>query len=219
LEVHTPDIGDGWTKEEQTGTRNLEVIGGGGDCSPFANEIGDRALYSSQPNPSASSTTEYDVSYTIKTAAVVATDDPFGVLARFSDTDNYYSAGTYGAGVVFETKIFKKVAGTVTQIASANFGVSSPSDGDVMIFKVRDSTDRQTFRNDTSDDEVTADDTALTAAGKCGMFVGNAWVSTDDINPGWDIDAYYWDDLAVVGAETFEKPIRLNQAVNRASVI
>ena len=203
LDSHTPNTaGDGWTLEEQTGARVLFISASIDEIRVTSPETSDRLLYSSQPDPSASGTTEYDVSYTVDGIATLSDDDPFGVFARFADTSNYYSAGTYGNGVFSETKIFKKVAGSVTEIASANLGTSIPAVGDVMIFKVRGSTSRQTFRDDTEAAETTADDTALTSAGKCGVFIGNAWVALDDIGSSWRIDDYYWDDLNGAPAAT-----------------
>ncbi len=204
LNSHTPDIaGDGWTKEQQLGIRHLKVNAGDGRLDANASSSGASVLYSAQPNPSDSATTEYDTAYEVRSETVSSNDDPFGVFARFTDTDNMYSAGTYRPDVVSESRIAKKVAGAHTELASGNFGAAGSFVAEVLIFKVRDSTDRQTFRDDTEALEITADDTALSAAGRCGVFIGRLWVATDDMSANWEIENFYWDDLAAV-ADAFE---------------
>ncbi len=217
LNFHTPDTGTGWTEEEKTGVRFLRVLGGVGDVAPDGRENTDRIFYSSQPDPSASGDTEYDVSFTL--SAHPTTDDVmFGCFARWTDTDNYYSSGVWRSSGDGQ-RIAKKVAGVVTEIAAGGLDLFAQGSTDEYIFKIRDATTRQTWRNETQADEITADDTALTSAGKCGMCTGNYIVSTADIEVEWEIDSYFWDDLAVAEVVIFSHPLQVLQAVNRASVI
>ncbi len=198
LDAHTPNTaGDGWTEEENTTSpdRPMFVQGGLGHASVTAGDAGARLVYSAQPDPSASATTEYDVGLVFAALPPSFDDTVQGLIARFVDVNNLYfssvDANTIPPNGLLE--IHKKVTSTVTEIASS-FDLEVVA-GDEMIFKIRNDTDRQVWRNETQSEEVTADDTALTAAGKCGLHQGNLSDSSNDTDPAWDLDEFYWDDL------------------------
>ncbi len=200
LDAHTPNTaGDGWTEEENTTTpdRPMFVIGGAGHASVVTGDSNARVVYSAQPNPTV---TEYDVGLVFETIPPAPVGTKQGVFARWTDVDNHYFGSVSqntGAGLS-HIQILKEVATVITEIA-----VAFPTEvvtGDEKIFKVRDSTDRQVWRNETQATEITADDTALTSAGKCGLWQGNFAAGSANTTPGWDLDEFYWDDLAAAVA-------------------
>ncbi len=88
----------------------------------------------------------------------------FALIARFTDTSNYYGAGTYGPGSSADLKIFKKVAGVVTELATS--GDDDTTNGDAFKFEIKDAT-KKLFREAT--EKLSTTDNALTFAGRTGM--------------------------------------------------
>ena len=145
LPDHTPNTaGDGWTEEENTTSpdRPMFVQGGLGHASVTTGDTSARLVYSAQPDPSASGTTEYDVGLVFAGLPPSFDDTVQGLFARFVDVDNLYFSSLDANTVPpnGQLHIHKKVTGTVTEIATS-FGASAVA-GDEVIFKVRDGTDR-----------------------------------------------------------------------------
>lgn len=201
LDAHTPDVGTGWTLEfdDTSPTQTLVVFASVDQLAASADQADTGLFYSSQPNPTV---TEYDVSIVFVNGDGGAGDQA-GLVGRYTDSDNWYCAGISRPASATDSRIYKRVTSTTTLIASGDLGGSSGAfDGDQWIFKLRDSTSRQVWRDETDGVEITADDTALTAAGKVGIFGGDLHQGV-----GWDLeniyalDTYYWDDLLVVGGQ------------------
>ena len=183
LTAHTPtgtDAGTSWVEDEKTGVRILTVASATDRVVADGNEEDDRQFCSIRPSPTVA---DYEGSITLTT--VNGTDTaPFALYARWADTSNYYTGGAYRAAAAADSKIFKKVAGTVTELAS---GDTAWANGAIMSFSVSGTTlDLQ--ENGTSVISVT--DSALSAAGSTGIAIGNFWVSTDNISTGWVVDDY-----------------------------
>lgn len=181
LASHTPTpTGTAWANEEQTGTPEIEAVAASDTATPNASSNSNRTLYSCTPAPSVDN---YDVEVTFPVLAVGADSAAF-LLGRFTDTSNYYGCLTYIGSAAADKKLYKNVAGTVTEIASGDNGLTA---SDVIRFEVRTGT-QELFQNDSS--IISGSDTALTSIGKAGLGVGNAFVSTDDINTLWEFDGF-----------------------------
>jgi hypothetical protein len=205
LEDHTPTgspAGTGWTLAEQTGTRFLRILLTNDFVKANSGELNDRYLATMQPNPSVD---EYDVE-----AQLLDIDTngakPFFLLARYTDTNNYYSGGLYDAN---DAQIYKKVSGTVTNIASE---AATWLDNDVIKFEIRDAT-KKVFEN--AVEVASTTDNALTASGQVGMGVGNAWVASDDISSVWEIDNFSYTEAAAAVSSLTPQRSRSQQALLR----
>lgn len=181
LTAHTPDTGTGWTEEERTGTAIQQIDSNA--ASPSANEASVRHIYSAQPDPG---TPDYDVEFTI--VAMSGADDPFFLVARFADANNYYSAGAYNDGTF---KIFKKVSGTVTELDSFS---GSFANGDTFKFELR-GTALKLYKN--GSEQCSATDSDLTSAGKAGFGAGNAWAANDDVGSAASVDDFSVTENAI----------------------
>lgn len=200
LTAHTPDTGTGWTEEENTGSGNQEIQSNHVQSSDAETEV--RHIYSAQPNPA---NTDYEIELTAVNASSSSTSPVF-LVARFADTNNYYSAGVYGDGTF---KIFKKVSGTVTQLATSS---GSISDGDTIKFTV-DGTSLDISKNGTSQASVT--DSDLSSAGKAGFGLGNAWVSSDGITTFWHLDDFSVTELVTVITKNLSGSLSFSGNLNK----
>ena len=193
LILHLPtgaNAGSGWTAEEVTGTAIQRVDAANDYCESSADEGNDRHLYTLQPDPAG---VEYDVQATLSGIAG-SPSLPWFLIARLTDASNYYSAGSYNAGSAADKKIFKKVAGTVAEIASGDNGLTA---GDTIKFEVRDAA-KKLFHN--GSEIISSADNALTSAGRAGFGVGNAWVATDDIEQDWKSDNFFYTEVAAAAS-------------------
>ncbi len=194
LTAHTPDTGSGWTKEEAAGTTNVMNVSGANDNAVASGATNSaRLVYSAQPNPSV---VEYDIEVTLPGIATGAGggDDVAALLARFADTSNYYTAGTYGATSAADKKIKKTVAGVVTELATGDNGLTA---GDTLKFQVRDAA-KKLFHNGV--EILSTADNALTAAGKAGFALGNVWVATDDLVITYTLDNFSVTEVAAAAS-------------------
>ena len=191
LQTHVPDTGTGWTEFSSCAVgRNFVVFfllddmganGSSGNCIE---------IYTAQPDPSVA---EYDVQVTT-TVITTFTVNPAGLVARLTDINNHYTAGSYIASAAADKKIFKMVAGTRTELASGDNGLTA---GDVFKFEVRDAT-KKLYQN--AVEILSSTDNAITGAGQAGLFEGAVWVNTDDVQGVWRFDAFTVDEVAAAGA-------------------
>jgi len=205
---HVPDTGTGWTEEENTTTAIQKVIAASDIVRADAAKNSQRHIYSAQPNPS---TVEYDIAATLKAVNTGSggSDDSWFFVARFTDTSNFYSAGTYGGAAAADKKIFKEVAGVITELASGDNGLAA---NDTLEFRVRDAT-KKLFHNGV--EVLSTTDNALTSAGRAGFGLGNEWVSTDDITTLYEADNFSVTEVGGVG----QKPRRTLMGVGRSFIL
>lgn len=183
LSSHTPtgaNAGSGWTTEEMTGSRFWRVNASADVAEADGVEGDDNIISTLQPNPS---TQDVDVSATMNNVTSGGDPRPFYLVARYQDASNYYAAGVYRAAAANDAKMWKKVAGTVTELASGDTGIAV---SDVLKFELRGST-LKLYKN--GGEILSATDGAITAAGKAGIGMGNGLVATDDIG-AWAISAF-----------------------------
>ena len=134
---HTPtDAGTGWTELENSGlaTRFARILAAEDFVALNGLDASDRKLYTAQGTyPGA----EYDIEADILRDG--STDDPFWLLGRVTDVDNYYGAAIYDAAGT-DAYIIKKVATSVTDIDSADTDFNSGTWlGTTIKFEIRDS--------------------------------------------------------------------------------
>jgi hypothetical protein len=188
LDSHVPDTtGTGWTEEEKTGVRGLEVDPADDNLQADSSESSDRAVYSSQPNPTA---TNYYLELEFITGEPTSADDPAGLFAYWDDASNWYSGGTYESDAAADKKIYEEVSGVITELATGDSGITA---NDVLKFEVN-ANSQKLYKNGGL--ELSATDGDLSGPGKCGVFYGNLWVATNDIQ------RWQWDNYVVteVGA-------------------
>lgn len=191
LTGHTPDTGTSWTRLEQVNTTSVIDCNATVDqARPNSGGTDARVIYLAVPAPSIAT---YDVQLTCATYSTTASNAQF-LVARCTDASNYYSAGTYPAANSPNVKIFKTVAGVVTELAS---GTTTLADGDVLKLQIRTNS-QKLFVNGV--EVLAATDTALTSAGSAGFGCGNAWVSTNDFAATWRWDNFSVDEVAEAAA-------------------
>jgi hypothetical protein len=181
LTSHTPTpTGTGYTEESDPSSLNFTVLAASGRTELDANGSNTHILISSQPNPTIP---EYDIELTTVRAATVNSGRSLSIVARYADTDNLYGGFTRPASAA-DKKIYKKVAGVVTELAS---GDSDIADDDTYKFEIRDATKKLFHKGS---EILSTTDNAITAAGKVGWTMGNIFVGGNDPNSGWAIDNY-----------------------------
>lgn len=206
LDAHTPtgaNAGTGWTEEEQTGSPVMRVLAANDYVSSSATVADVRNLYTLQPDPV---TADIDVQFEMTEVTFGADVRALYLVARFVDAANYYGALTYRANAAADKKIFKRIGGTPTELASGDAGLAV---GDVIKFELRGTT-LKLYVDGVEILSVT--DSALTAAGKAGVGSGNGFVSTDDIGP-FGFKAFQYVEVAAAGGSIPFPPVRMPAAL------
>lgn len=181
LQSHIPNIGSGWTKSYAGTTANINVFGGGGYAIASTNPANVGFIYTTNGTFSSA---DYEVSTNI--TSWTSSDDSLWVIFRYVDNSNFY--GVRLSLTFNEFRLYKVVAGVATLLnGSINVTLTNTS----QIFKVRvvgsaislllDSTLLGTWY-----------DSDLTAAGRCGIGMGNIGIglTTDDISTIWRLNDF-----------------------------
>lgn len=200
LESSTPfPVGTAWTRE-------VAATGGVGFVTwheTFKDAIrGSTAVptststaYTITPAPSV---TDYDLYAVYRGHAGEETDEPFWLLGRWVDSDNYYALGLYPTSTG-DMVLVKKVSGTVTSLAS-NTSLSVPSDGGCLRLSITDATKAGRFAFQGANTDISSSDNALTAAGEWGCGMGSlGTAATDDLTDATEILAFLAVETAAGG--------------------
>ena len=186
LVAHAPSgFGSSWVEEERTGVPVQRIQAVDDYAESDRTGLDDRHIYTCRPAPNVN---EYDLNVKLLNIATTGLA-PWFFVARFTDTSNYYSAGTYAANNAADKKIFKKVTSTVTEIAT---GDSNAVDNDTLKFEVRDAT-KKLYHN--GSEVLSSGDNALSSIGVGGFGLGNAWISTEELVLSWRADNFTIDEL------------------------
>ena len=198
LDAHTPtDAGTGWTEIENTGDagRIARVLAAEDFLGINIGENLDRKLYTAQGTyPGA----EYDIEIDI--LADAQTNDPFWLLGRVTDADNYYCAGIYDSTDI-DVRLLKKVATTVTEIDSADTDFNSGTWASTTIkLEIRDAA-KKLFANDGGGytELLSSADNALTSTGEAGVAWGNIRTFGEDVHHDWHVDNFLVTDQSAGG--------------------
>ncbi len=182
---HSPDTGSSWTRVYMTASTDAQVMPAGYlVAGTNANGVGE--AYTAQP---ASTGAEYNVSYRILSVDANNSLDPIGIIARWTDSNDFYYAkidppGYNGA--VDTLSIWKRVAGVNTELASSPYQVKA---GDVIAFQVKNAS-KSLFVNGVP--QISTSDNSLTAIGQRGISLGNLLGigGTGNLSTGWNIDSF-----------------------------
>jgi hypothetical protein len=201
LAAHAPDIGISWEKVEDTGAAAQTIqLTGLGTAELNTTEANSRCIFAFNPGPSVA---ESNVGFTLVVAGT-GSNDKTHLVARYVDNSNWYAAEIGCSNDNPDVKIAKKVAGTVTTLASAN---ASPANLDLYVFEVRNGAKRLL---ENGVEILTTTDNALTAAGRAGLAFGNLVVATDDANTNIEITDFFVDEVVVAKAPpVFHRPLRI----------
>jgi hypothetical protein len=181
LQSHTPNIGSGWIKSYAGTATNINVFGGGGYA--IAASAGTNVGFIYTTNATFSSA-DYEVSTNI--TSWTTGDDVLWVIFRYVDNSNFYGVRISLTGSDF--RLYKVLAGVATIInSSINITLTNIS---------------QTFKASVIGSAIslyldstllgTWYDSDLTAAGKCGIGMGNIniGITTDDIVTAWRLNNF-----------------------------
>lgn len=189
---HTPDTGTSWAEAEDTCTgSNWEITSnkarvavGGSDC---------RILETATP---ASTTADMaaDFAFIQGPTDALGAEDALGLLIRYADTSNYYACAIFGdTSSPYATSIFKRVSGTSTTLIS---GTTAYVANDIIRCEAI-GTSIKMYRNGA--EILSTTDSGLSAAGKGGVFEGNAQTATDDVRNVWHIDDFHVYEITTAG--------------------
>ena len=190
LTSHTPDIGTSWEVFISHATNFFEVRGADVLRSD-ADTTSSKMAANSAPSPT---TADVDVEIAIPSVLGTGTDDPIGLFARAVDNSNYYFILIHQSAADPDIRICKCDAGTISTLASGNMTLAN---ADVIKFELRGIT-LKLYQNGVERLSVT--DSTFSAAGKCGVLMGNFVTSTDDINSTWVMDDYSVTEVPSSGA-------------------
>ena len=189
---HTPtDTGTGWTEIERTGARFGKIFAPG-TVSANSTENDDRCLYTAQGTYT---TADYDVELLLGEFGTITSVQPFIIMGRLTDSSNYYAAIVYEALAGNDLFIGKKVAGTWTDLASADTDIAVT---EVLKLELR-TVAKKVYLDDV--EKLSTADNALTSVGEAGLGLGNVRVSTDDIGNLWDNDNFLVTELVAAAAD------------------
>lgn len=188
LVAHVPDtVGLSWVAEEETDAAAIQEIDASGRIDSTAVSADNRHIYTCRPNPTA--TVGYDVTGTVSAVQASGVTNPWCLVARLTDTSNYYGAHVYGGDAAATMRLYKKVAGVVTQLATVTQAAAA---NDVFKLEVR-ANSQKLYQNGV--ERLSASDGALTDVGRAGFGLGNLFVATDDIQTSWDTTEFRVDEF------------------------
>lgn len=210
LSSHTPTpVGTSWsgqlTVDDTLSTVNSAFV----DAVTGTNgAINGKTLYTVAPAPSSAD-------YLLITpfrgrAGGTGDDEPFWIIARFTDTSNFYLGGLY-PDTTGDLVLYKNVSGTVTSLAS-NTTLSSAAEGGALKFDITDALKTLTYSLQGTDTSISTSDNSLTSAGSVGIGSGSFVISTDDVDATIEVIAF----IAVL-ADTGGASITVEQAVQNDS--
>ena len=197
LTAHTPDtVGTSWV-ETKSGTSIQEIDSNPIRADASATEGNQHHTYRGRPNPTSA---EYDVEITLSTVFNSNTRTYY-TLGRYTDVSNFYGYELH-FGV---QKLFKKVGGTPTELASLTQAFSN---NDVFKLEVRNAT-KKCFQNGI--ERLSSTDNVITGAGEYGYGLGDLITAGDDINTGWDTTEFLCDEVAggVVNDRTIRSTVEV----------
>lgn len=193
LASHTPSpTGTGWTEEVNDTTASDFVVFEATDLLGIDVTQGSRQIImTAQPDPT---NNEYDVEVDLTIIDATGSDDPSILIGRLTASNTMYGGFSVNTGVGTDThKLFKIIAGSVTELASTT---SNMSDGDVMKLEIRDAT-KKLFKQ--GSELISSADNVITLAGKAGIAVGDVFVPGHDVSLEWRWDNFKVTEVAADG--------------------
>lgn len=193
LASHTPDTGTSWTETINNTTSSVvQAIAATDRCKVSVTQGSREIIHSADVSYA---TNEYDIEVKQPVVDAVGTDDPFHLLGRMTATNNHYGLAIRRSAANTATyEIFKKVAGTVTSLASSTVALANDDDSK---FEIRDAA-KKGFNN--SSEIVSTTDNVLTATGKAGLGYGDVYIGGHDVEGAWELDDFRVTEVAAPAA-------------------
>jgi hypothetical protein len=193
---HTPTgVGTGYTEIENTGTTTVVAFCDAANdrLQLTADDDDDRKLYTAQGTYTSN---EYDVEIEIRVRAATF-NDPFWLLGRTTDSNNYYATGIERTAGV-DAYLLKKVSGVVTVLDSADTDNNWTATS--LKLEIRDAAKKLFWDSSGGKDSYseilsTADD-VITAIGEAGIAWGNIRDAGDDADASWKVDGFLVTEVA-----------------------
>ena len=184
LITHVPDVGTSWAEVENTSATFLEMLQTADQVHPDAvGANGTRIIAIVDPGPGVVSCTVEATLGNSPPGSSFATCG-FGLIIGYTDNNNYYIAGVFPGASGADKKIYKKVAGVTTELASGDNGTLN---GDIITFS-RIGTQLILAHNGSTLLNVT--DGSLVSAGKCGMAFGTILGGNGGPHDSWRITLF-----------------------------
>lgn len=186
LDAHTPtgsNAGTSWVEIEQSSTQRMQVDAALDQVVASAVGSTQRHLCTIRPSPTQ---TSYDTTVTLVAIESGSNIRPAGILGYLTDASNWYAAGAYRAAAAADAQLYKKVAGTVTNLASGDTGWVA---NDILMLSLAPNS-QILKKNGTT--VISSADTALSSAGQTGLFMGNALAAGDSMGSVWQLDNFQY---------------------------
>lgn len=194
LTSHTPSpTGTSWVQIAITGASFIEVKEATDAIANDVADIGGGEFCKSQPDPSG---VDYDVEMQVITTDTGTANRRVRIHGRIVDVSNYYAVRFLPTGHASnDTQLIKNVAGTVTELATVDTGLTA---NDTLKLEIRDAA-KKVYKNGA--EILTSSDNALTAAGSAGVSCGqvSAADSGNAIAATWRWDNYVVTEAVAPG--------------------
>ena len=192
LVSHTSDSGHTWTEISSNASTKARVFAATDVCSPSANVNDSNIGYTADVTPS---TAEYDVYVELAGLPTDTGTRTAGITGRVTDSSNYYFICLLSnAHATNSTRLFKKVAGSNTQLGSIDLTLAA---SDVIKLEIKDAT-KKVFQN--GGEQLSSGDNALTSVGKGGLGFGQH-VGGGHTNTNWDFTRFWVEEAAAGGGD------------------
>lgn len=203
LDVHTPDIGTGWTRVGQWNGEEIEARSATDDARPVIEAVGGYgAVYTADATYSSN---DYQIIF--DAVVVPGSDDYVNIFIRYQDINNYYVLRVGDKTTSVDTRLFRVVAGVQTQI-----GVWDNSDGlaigegDTIILQIVGS-EIGVYDASTEIGYILITDASHSAAGKAALGFGAYWEEVaGDTADGQVIDNFKVEELQNITKSGFQDP-------------
>lgn len=191
LGSHTPSpTGTSWTQLEKSGSPDLRVSGANDRVEATVGGNSQRVSYTADATYGSA---DYDVEITVAAKPTAGADDPAVILARIADSSNFYGLQFYHSAASPRFRLFKKVAGSFTALATES--TTTLAAGNKLKLELRGTAIKGYIDQGSGYTQIlSATDSSLTAAGKAGLGLGNLYNTSpgdvDDVATAWGLNAF-----------------------------
>lgn len=187
----TPDTtGTGYTEEQNTtAARTINLLAANDYINSSGTASGGHTIIiTAQPNPTVA---EYDIEFT-NLNDVADDTSAIAAIARFTDTNNYYAAGSRGENSASDKSLCKIVGGVNTELASSDAGQVN---GETYKFEVRDAAKKLFYQGV---EELSNGDNSLGSVGKAGLGWGGIIFGQTSVHVSYQIDDFIITEVDAV---------------------
>jgi hypothetical protein len=186
LDAHAADKGGGWVILENNCTvlpANQLQLNGAGQLISSVATLSKHFIYGTKRRMPAD--VKVSVTYPAIASGAGTSDDTVQILARIQSHQTFYGVRIEGAVAGASNQaIYKKVSGVNTQLATLAGTLAA---SDVFAFVLRGSR-LELWKNGVL--ILSATDTAIPGPGRCGVGMGDVFVTGDDLSTNWQMDDF-----------------------------